>query len=312
MKESDDRPLMRFDLAELETFLAVAREGSFSVAARRLSISQPSATNRVKRLEETLRVKLFTRTTRSVEPTANGILLRDAAETALRSLREVIKHFQLAADLERNRVTVAATPMLAATVLPQLIHSFSARHPGVRVVLRDLPYEQVVSSVVEGEADIGVTALDKVQSKLRFQLLAEEPMLLVVPSRHPLADAGEVTFDQIVSYPLMFLERYSSLQRRLSKEFAQRGVAFEPGTAATLPVLLGMIDAGNCITFLPRLMVNSSAKRKRKALRVDDLQITRRYGSVVARERSLNAAAQSFHRHLRREFEATLLANYDE
>lgn len=300
---------MRFELSELETFLAVVREGSFSGAARQLHVSQPSVTNRIQRLEETLRVKLLVRTTRRVEPTADGLLLRDAAEQALSGLREVLKRFQAAADVERKRVVVAATPMLAATVMPHLIHSYRARFPDVQVLLRDLPYEQVVKTIADGDADIGVTALDGVQSRLRFQLLAEEPMLLVVPARHPLAGMDTVTLDTLTAYPMMFLDRYSSLRERLAAEYAQRGLAFEPGTASTLPTLLGMIDAGNCITFLPRSMVQSNARRTRTTVEVADFHGSRRYGSVVARKGSLNTAAQSFHAHLREAFEATLNAN---
>lgn len=310
MNNSDDRfSPMRFELAELETFLAVVREGSFSQAAIQLHVSQPSVTNRVKRLEETLRVKLLVRTTRRVEPTADGLLLRDAAEQAVSGLREVIKRFQAAADVERNRVVVAATPMLAATVMPRVIRSYRARYPDVQVLLRDLPYEKVVKSIADGHADIGVTALDGAQSRLRFQLLAEEPMLLVVPARHPLAGSAQVTLDLVSAHPVMFLERYSSLRERLAAEYAQRGMKFEPGTASTLPTLLGMIDAGNCITFLPRSMVQSNARRTRTTVEVVDFHSSRRYGSVVARKGSLNSAAQSFHAHLREAFEATLNAD---
>jgi DNA-binding transcriptional LysR family regulator len=310
MNNSDSRPaLIRFELAELETFLAVVREGSFSLAARQLHVSQPSVTNRVKRLEETLRVKLLVRTTRRVEPTEDGVLLRDAAEQAMSGLREVVKRFQVNSEQERNRVVVAATPMVAATVMPQVISSYRARYPDVQVLLRDLPYEKVIKSIVEGEAEIGVAALDGAQNTLRFQLLAEEPMLLVVPTRHPLTEAAEVTLDIATGYPMMFLERYTALRTRLAQEYAQRGIAFEPGTASTLPTLLGMIDAGNCITFLPRSMAQSNAKRTRTTLEVVDFKASRRYGSVVARNASLGTAAQSFHLHLRKVFETTLNAN---
>src|SRR5262245_60463582 len=89
-REGFEAPTMRFDLAELETFLAVARLGSFSLAAKQLHVSQPSVTSRIQRLEGTLRAKLLIRTTRRVEPTPEGARLRDAAEQALSGLREVL------------------------------------------------------------------------------------------------------------------------------------------------------------------------------------------------------------------------------
>ena len=111
----DASPLtMRFDLVELETFLAVVELGSFSAAAKRLHISQPSVTSRIQRLESMLRVRLLVRTTRHVDPTPAGTRLRDRAETALRDLRVLLQEFQADADVARLRVTIAAPPMISA------------------------------------------------------------------------------------------------------------------------------------------------------------------------------------------------------
>lgn len=97
-------PLSRLDLSELETFLWVVQEGSFSDAARKLHLSQPAVTNRIKRLEDKLNVQLLERTTRHVKPTQDGVLLRDAAEQALTGLRDVMRRFQHTSALERNRI----------------------------------------------------------------------------------------------------------------------------------------------------------------------------------------------------------------
>lgn len=312
MNKSPDRPsLTRLDLAELETFLWVVRERSFSVAAQKLHLSQPAVTNRIRRLEDKLRVKLLQRTTRSMEPTEEGLLLSEAAEQAVSGLRDVLKRFNVVSESERNRVVVAATPMLSATVLPRLIHAYTERYPDLQIVLRDLPYERVIRSVVEGQADIGVTALDGTPRGLKFQSLAEEKMLLVVPARHPLASATSVTLDELVNHRLMFLDRYETLRKQLAQAFIERGVEFDPAkvaTVATLPTLLGMIDAGHCITFLPRSMVQNNAKRTRVTVTVTDLDASRRYGSVVLRKADLSAAAQNFQAFLRQNFKVQLEA----
>lgn len=309
MNKSPERiPLTRLDLDELETFLWVVQEGSFSIAARKLHLSQPAVTNRVKRLEDKLHVKLLVRTTRRVEPTEDGLILRDAAEQALEGLRRALKRFQKAADQERNRITVAVTPMISATVMPSIIHAYQERYPDVRIVLRDLPYDQVVRSVLDGQADIGVAALDGTPRGLRFQLLAEEEMLLVVPANHPLADADRVKLDMILPYTLMFLDRYAALRKRLGEEYRTRDAEFTPQAIATLPVLLGMIDAGNGITFLPRSMAQNNARRTRTTVEVLDLDASRRYGSVVRSKAELSAAAQNFRGYLKQHFRERLEA----
>jgi DNA-binding transcriptional LysR family regulator len=307
MNKSPEPPsLTRLELAELETFLWVVREGSFSAAAHKLHLSQPAVTNRVKRLEDKLHVKLLVRTTRRVEATEDGVFLSNAAEQAVAGLREALRRFQQTSDSERNQITVTATPMLAATVMPMLIHAYTERYPDVRIVLRDLLYEQVVREVAEGRADMGVAALEGAPRGLRFQSLAEEKMLLVVPARHPLADVDAVTMDMILPYPLMLLDRYKGLRKYLKEEYERRGAVFNPQISATLPTLLGMIDAGNCVTFVPRSMAQSNSRHTRTTVVVQDLDVSRRYGSIVARKAELGAAALNFQSFLRKHFKTRL------
>jgi DNA-binding transcriptional LysR family regulator len=302
----DPPSLTRLEMAELETFLWVVREGSFSVAARKLHLSQPAVTNRVRRLEDKLRVKLLLRTTRRVEPTPDGVLLRDAAEQAVAGLRDVLRKFQTVSDTDRNRITVVVTPMLAATVMPSLIHAYNERYPDVHIVLRDLPYDQVIRNLAEGNADMAVAALDSAPRGLRFQSLAEEKMILVVPARHPLAKKSSVTLEQIFPYPLMLLDRYQTLRKQLQAEFERRGEPFNPASTVTLPTLLGMVDAGNCITFLPRSMAHSNVRDVRKSIEIEDLAVLRCYGMVVARKAELSAAAQNFQSFLSKNFKIRL------
>lgn len=307
MNKSNDRAaLTRLDLSELETFLWVVQEGSFSDAARKLHLSQPAVTNRIKRLEDKLNVKLLQRTTRHVTPTPDGAKLRDAAEQALSGLRDVMRQFQHRSAVQRNRIVIACTPMLAATVLPPLIHDYQARYPDVHVVLRDLPYAQVMQSVAQDAADFGIAALDSKHRGLQFQSLAEEKVLLVVPAGHPLTQVPSVTLSMISAYRVMFLDRYLSLRQHLTNEFARLGLTFEPATASTLPMLLGMIDAGNCVTFLPRTMVQRDGESKRVLIDVKDLDATRHWGCVISRRADLSAAAVAFKDYLRKHFREQL------
>ncbi|WP_312997157.1 LysR family transcriptional regulator [Achromobacter animicus] len=305
-QSNDPSALTRLELSELETFLWVVREGSFSEAARKLHLSQPAVTNRVKRLEDKLRTKLLQRTTRQVSATPEGIRLRDAAEAALAGLRDVMRQFQNSAETGRHRIVVACTPMLAATVLPRLIHDYQLRYPDIQVVLRDLPYAQVVQAITQDAADFAVAALDTKQRGLQFQSLAEEKVMLVVPAGHPLAAHASVTLSMIAPYRIMFLDRYLSLRKHLTEEFAKQGLSFEHTTASTLPTLLGMIDAGNCVTFLPRTMVQRNAQSSRVLIEIKDLDATRHWGCILSRRAELSAAAQAFKDYLRKHFREQL------
>jgi DNA-binding transcriptional LysR family regulator len=298
-----DHPQLRFHLSELETFLAVVEEGSFSRAAEKLCISQPSATNRVKRLESVLRVKLLNRTTRTVEPTEDGKLLSVAAGEALSGLFDILRQLRDRSEATRNRVVIASTPMIAATFMPRIIHSYGERHADVQVVMRDMPYELLLKSIEDGSADVGVAALDGHLDKLLFRPLAEEDLVLVVPAKHPLAKAQQVKVDMMLPYRLIFLDRYTSFRNRLAEAFASFGAVLEVTTVATWPTLLGMIDTGSCMTFLPRSMAQSNARSTRVIVELADFPAVRTYGSIMARKLVPGTAIQSFREHLHREFE---------
>lgn len=295
-------PQLRFHLPELETFLVVLEEGNFSRAAERLCVSQPSVSSRIKRLEDVLRVQLIIRTTRSVHATEDGELLRIAAQEALSGLYSILRQFRERSEAMRNRVVIAATPMIAATFLPSIIHDFSERYPDVQVVLRDMPFITLLKNVTDGLADIGVTAVDGDYDNLHFQSLAEDPIVLVVPTKHPLAQNHQVNLEMLLSYRMIFLDRYTSLRERLSGEFARFGASLEAATASTLPTLMGMIDVGSCVAFLPRSIAQINAKESRAIVELTDFRAVRNYGSIVAPRVVPTAAVKSFREFLHAAF----------
>lgn len=307
--EPCDSPLL-IDLIKLETFIAVIDLGSFSQAAVHMHVSQPSVTARVQRLEERLRTQLLRRTTRNIEPTKDGLRLYEEATKAMLALKNLVKEFDMRDDHGSHRIVVAATPMIAATTLPSIIHNYRLRYTDVHIKLLDLQYREVIAQVRSGGADLAVIAFDGDSAKLHFQTLADEELLLVVPADHPLAPLKEVTLKEVLQYPLMILDRYTNLLASIEEECRKRNLSIKSINDATqLSTLLGMIDAGNGITFLPRSMAQAYTKRTRATLRVTDVNLTRQYGIVIPKKGGLSSAAQSFIRFLHQEYANTLAAD---
>ena len=298
---------LRLDLDGLETFIAIVELGSFSQAATRMHISQPSVTARLKKLEQRLGVQLLERTTRRVAPTREGGRLYQAASQALEGLRQVVGEFDGATGRGNPRIVVAATPMIAATTLPRLIHAYRQRFPEVRIQLLDLLYRDVIQQIESGGADLALVAFDGDSARLSYQPLAEEALLLVVPGQHPLARRRKILLAQALSWPLMVLDRYTQVASSIAEACRQRALALpQLTTASNLNTLLGMIDAGNGITFLPASMAQINAQRRRVTLQVSDFQLTRQYGILSRKNRELNGAAQGFVRHLQQHYAGSL------
>ena len=294
-------------LGELETFIVVAELGSFSKAAARLHLSQPAVTSRVQRLEAALGTKLRVRTTRNVEVTPSGEQLAARAGEALQSLRVVLADLATDKAAARRRVTVAATPMLAATLLPRAIRVFVEHDPSVQVRVTDQRYAEAIASVQRGDVDIGFIAMERPHPSLRFECLIEEDLVLIVPGMHPLASEGAVTLERLAPFPIMLLEQYSRLREKVASEFAHHGLRFVPTVSAgNLLTLLGMVDAGNGIALLPRFVAQLNAATPRATVGILGADLRRRYGIVTRRNAKLSVVARSFCEFLRGEFEGRM------
>ena len=149
----DDKalPRLKFKLEDLETFLTVAELGSFSRAAEMLGVSQPSITSRVQRLELSLGTTLLARTTRRIVVTDAGERLRTTADTALLDLRILLRTFRAEAETRKtHRMTLAATPLLAAVVLLPIIRRYMQSHAHADIKLHDVTVQQALAELTSG------------------------------------------------------------------------------------------------------------------------------------------------------------------
>ena len=285
--------------------MVVAELGSFSKAAEKLHLSQPAVTGRVQKLESVLGATLLHRTTRSVTVTPVGQQLAARASEALQGLRVLVADLATEKATARRRVTVAATPMLAATMLPRAIRVFVERNPDIQVNVADLRYSEAIASVLRGDVDIGFIAMERAHPMLRFECLVEEDLVLVVPSIHPLAAESSITLRRLAPYPVMLLGQYGTLLEKVSAEFAHHGLQFTPSvTAGNLLTLLGMVDAGNGIALLPRSVVQLNAATPRAFVEIEDGDLRRRYGIVVRKSARLSVVARSFCDFMRTEIKS--------
>lgn len=287
------------EFIELETFIAVAQTGSFSLAAQRLHVTQPSVTGRVQRLESALGTRLLVRTTRKVEITPDGRKLLLEAIAAIKGLRSVVEGFRQRARLARHRVVIAATPMLAALTLPPVIHAYSERYTDVQIELRDLQYPDALAALDAGTADVAVLALEEEDAGYRFQSLWTDDMVLVVPVKHPLARRGSVGLAELARLPLTIVSQYQPMVTRIAEQMKTHGLSLARArSVANLNTLLGMLDAGLGMTLLPRAMGRRNAAYR--IVEIEGVVLQRRYGIATPHKARLSTAAQSFCKFLQR------------
>ena len=282
--------------AELETFLVIAELGSFSRAAERLSLAQPSISNRIQRLERAFQTRLFDRTTRAVVLTPAGERLRDRVEPIIGNLQAVISEFHAEADVRRQMIVVATTPMLATLVMPPIIRRFEQAYPSASVELYDHT-TGLGGQIRSGQIDMALIARPPPMEGVEFDLIMTNPFMVVGPREHPAVAAGTITPQHLVKYPFLVLSAYMFCVDELSRHLGDGAPALKPvRNVKNVSTLLGLVSAGLGLTLLPQLILHAGGaiddSRFGTAV-LDDLVITRDYGiaSLVGHDWSPGARA---------------------
>ncbi|MGS2809516.1 LysR family transcriptional regulator [Nocardia sp. MW-W600-9] len=194
---------MEVHTRQLRYFVAVAEELNFTRAAQRLHVSQQGLSTQIKQLERTLEVALFARTTRTVElTTAGAVFLRDA-RAMLTGLGTAIERARSVHRGERDRLVLGLLEGGALTLTEPILSAFRERHPDVSVELRHFSYEDPAVGLTDGSVDVAFARRPFVDDGVRFEPLFTEPLMVMLPSSHRLADRTEVSAHELLDEPLL-------------------------------------------------------------------------------------------------------------
>jgi DNA-binding transcriptional LysR family regulator len=237
------------DLRQLEYFVSVAEEGSFTRAAARCHVVQSGLSYQIARLEREQGVTLFHRTSRSVRLAPAGELLLPHARALLQGVE--VASAELAAFTGlltgRLRLGVVGSVGNAAPVVERSLLAFHGRHPGVEIAVQDTGSRHMADQVQSGELDLAFVGLfaDQVPAGLAHSVLAEEPLVAVVARGHPLAGRRTVDVrDLAAAGPFVDMRPESGLRLQVDAAFVRAGVArtvvFELSTSESVVRFVGL------------------------------------------------------------------------
>ncbi|MFG1212585.1 LysR substrate-binding domain-containing protein [Xanthobacter sp.] len=241
-------------LRELQYLLALADTRSFRRAAELCSVSQPTLSTQIRKLEEELGVALIERTPRKAMLTPAG---RDAVERARRILTEVD---QLKEAARRSRfaeggaLKLGVFPTLGPYLLPHVVPLIRQRFPELELLLFEEKSANLIQRLNLGTLDAAFLALPVHDSHFHSEFLFEEPFLLAVPGTHSLARRDTLGVAELAGQNLMLLEEGHCLRDQALDVCHQSGAREKSEFRATsLETLRQMVAAGVGITLLPML-----------------------------------------------------------
>jgi DNA-binding transcriptional LysR family regulator len=211
------------ELRQLEYFLAVVEEGSFTRAASRLFMVQSSLSSALLGLERELGTELFIRGRRGAELTDAGRAFLEPARAALAETDHARDAVAGVRGLLRGSVRVATVAVPRAVDVLETIRRFRSEHPGVRVHVVQDGAQDLVALVADGQVDFAVTPLTRrTTPAVRFEPVLSTPLALVCPPDHRLAGASDVDLRAVVDEPLVDLPRGWWVRELLDGMFEER------------------------------------------------------------------------------------------
>ena len=283
------------DLAELQVFLAVATERSFSKAAARLHRTQPAVSQAIKRLEDELDERLFDRSSKGGQLTEAGQILVDYAERLTRLKDEAEEAVRELQDLRRGRVVVGANEAAVHVLLP-VIERFREEHPQAQVDVRRVAARQVASEVLRRTLDFGVVTFAPRERGIRSLSLGDDELVMLIQPKHPLARRSEVTMEEVGRQTVIAHNDPSPARQRVLQLYEQRHASIN--IQMSLPSLDGIkraVEMGLGVAILPRRCALAEiGQGQLAAIPVPQLSLSRSVRLIYRRAGEMSHAAEAF------------------
>jgi LysR family hydrogen peroxide-inducible transcriptional activator len=248
------------EIHQLRYFVAVADEGSFSRAAAKVRVAQPSLSQQIRKLEAEIDQPLFDRLPRSVVLTEAGRCLIDYARQILASIGDARRCIDEFKGEIAGRVAVGAIPTIAPYVLPELVVTFQNHYPQVTLEIVEDVTDGITRRIEAGELDVALASTCQQSPTLRRERLGNEPLLALVPEGHPLAKQTRITFDDLKSLRFLLLHEMHCLSQQVHHLLESRRLRPEIALAGSqLSTIANMVAAGIGVSIVPQMMVRHHA-----------------------------------------------------
>jgi len=288
------------ELHQLETFLAVAEERSFSKAAVRLHRTQPAVSQVIRKLEAAVGETLFDRAARDGSLTAAGVLLHDYALRLLALRREAASALGELKSLERGRLQLAANEYTCMYLL-QAIDRYRREFPHISVAVHRMLASHIPDELNLRTFELGMISFKPDPAHFRTIAVYGDSLALIVSPSHPLAGAERVSIADLGEETFIAHNVASPLRRKVLEAFQRYRTPLNMGIELpTIEAIKRFVAMGNGVALVPHLTVTQELQSGDLVrVHVDELDVKRILRLVYRREATLSYAARAFLRTVR-------------
>jgi DNA-binding transcriptional LysR family regulator len=284
------------ELTQLEFFIMVVEQGSFSKAALRVYRTQPAVSIAIRRLEEEIGVPLFDRSQKTPTLTDAGQLFYDYAQRILALRDQAQNVVSELRSLERGRVRIGANESTSLYLLPHLILEFREKHPNVLVEIFRRTSEVLPREVLDRNVDFALLAFKPDDKELESFPILEDELVLILNQDHSLAKRAEVRIEDLANESFLAHNVKTGSRHKVVEAFAQHhtplNITLELATVETIKRFV-QLKIG--LAFVPRMCVAEELSRGTLAtVPVEGLSYVRTLWVTHRRQATFSHAAAAF------------------
>lgn len=280
------------NIKQVRAFLAVAQSMNFTHAANQLHLSQPALSLTIKALEENLGGKLLTRTTRHISLTPEGEALVPIAKQLLAQWENAEDEMRQRFALQLGKITIASMPAFAASLLPKAIQIYHASYPNIQVAINDVLSDIVIEMVRNNQVELGICFESSSLYDLSFYPLYEDKFIAILPKNHPLEQQERITWQALLEYKFITLQRPSSVRTMIENALNEAGIELKVAFDAHQLTTVGrMVSEGMGVAVVPALCRQQAIEQGAVCRPIIQPEIRRRVGVICQPRSQLSVAA---------------------
>jgi DNA-binding transcriptional LysR family regulator len=303
--------MINVTLKQLRSFVAIAREAGFTRAAARLNVSQSALTLQIRALEAAIGLRLFDRSSRSVELTAAGRDFQPLAERMLEELDGALDNLQVLARRERGSVTLVAGAAVIQLAVTPALAELSRTHPGVSMRILENVGEEVARGVATGYADFAIANFISPTETIASSLLLKDAIGMLCHAQHPLARRGNLSWKDLKPYSLATtLSQGKVLRDMIDRNAPILSSLPKPRfETSSISALMSIVEHDLGIALLPRLVAIPAAANRKLVFRpIQAPTMFRELCFITSRRRSLTPAANLVARAVLKQLDTAIQA----
>ena len=283
------------ELRHLRYFLAVAEVGSFSRAADRLGISQPTLSQQMRDLEAALRVSLFQRRGKRILLTSAGLIFQEHARAILRQFESFLQELSSQPQQLRGALHLGVVPILNVPLVPHLLGLFAAKHPGISIIVDEISSTEIETALEEGRMDVGLGFVTRYSPNLRYERLCTDEFALVVSEEHAWSKRRKIPFAELHQQRLLQLTD-SFVMRHMTDEICRKHQV-RPRTVAeisSIETLLRSLATLKAAALMPKIALRGREGLKLKAIQLEGKNLGVEIGLLRLSDSPANSTVGAF------------------